>query len=134
MPKFKQTAGWPKVPTKHGYFCSDHNPIEEWQPGDPTNVDCWVDIYLGPDDEPSGTFFSFHVVTHKALSNLTGPEKKYLVVLPLYSWKSVDEKIDSILEKCKGYDWSDMCEKLRPYLHWEYEGMSYTSEPMKSPS
>ncbi|MDD9926266.1 MAG: Imm8 family immunity protein [Rhodospirillaceae bacterium] len=110
----------PRAATKHGYIASDHHPIEEWQPDDPSDVDIWVDIYLGPDENPSGVFFTFRVVTPIVLSRLKRSEKKYLIVVPYYSFDAMDQQVDLVIEKCQGRDWSEMCEKLRKHLHWEY--------------
>ena len=114
-----------RKPTKHGFVCIDHEPIEEWQPEDPLNAECWIDIYLGTDDAPGSDYFTFHVVTHRALADIQGPEqKKYLVVLPYYSWSLVEERVDAILDQCKGRDWQEMCDHLRKFFHWEFEDMA----------
>ena len=113
-----------KKPVISGFFCTDHDPIEEWVPKDPFDVDFYLDIYLGPDERPSGEFFTVHVLTVKRVRQMRNFKKmKYVIMLEEYSWDTIYNKIDEILEECRGHDWLEMTDKLREHFHWEYEGM-----------
>lgn len=112
-------------PVIHGFYCSDHDPIEKWIPSDITSIDFWMDIYLGPDNNPSGEYFSVHVMSTKNIRNIRNfKNKKYILEIQEYSWGNIINKIDAILDNCNGNNWQEMTEKLRKYFYWEYEGMS----------
>jgi len=111
-----------QLPVIHGFYNSAHDPIEKWVPENPTDVDVWIDVYIGPDNRVSGEFFVAHVATETALrrqgyKNYAGPR------LTSYSWDLFDSWIKDIVLQCHGGDWLEMTDKLRRYLHWEYEGM-----------
>ena len=111
-----------QVPVIHGFFCVDHDPIEEWQPEDPSDVDVRVDVYIGPDENPSGMYFTAHITTSKILR--TGMYKNYLgPEIEEYSWAGAKNWIESYVAGCAAYSWEQVIDNLRKRLYWEYEGM-----------
>jgi len=62
--------------------CIAHDPIEEWEPEDPSMVEFWCCIAIGLENEEGSDYFHIHVTTEKMLSQLS--DKKYLLVLPYY--------------------------------------------------
>lgn len=113
----------PTKPVIKSFDCTDHDPISAWVPDDPADVDFGMNFSIGLPDETGADNFQVHVVTHEALKHLRGAEnRKYLLVLHEYSWPAVLAAVDAVLEECRGYDWSDMAEKLRLHFFWEYEG------------
>jgi hypothetical protein len=100
------------------YDCWDHDPIESYEPMDPTDVDYWMTFTIGP-DRTAGDLFQVHIVTP---GNLRGANAgKYAIVLNYYDWSSVLSEVEGILDRCRGRDWGETCEKLAKHFYWEYE-------------
>jgi hypothetical protein len=100
------------------YYCSDHDPIELWQPEDPADVDVWVLFSIGP-DRSGGNDFYLHIVTP---NNLRGANPgRHGLIINWYDWPTVLQEVDKILDACQGYDWGDIVEKLAKHMKWEYE-------------
>jgi hypothetical protein len=103
------------------YWCDDQESIESWVPEDTSDFDFYLNMMIGC-DQHAGDNFTVHVVSPNNIE--PGSEaKKYLIVLSVYSWESLKNEIDSILEKCANISWFGMQEELSKHFHWEYEGM-----------
>ncbi|WP_413664746.1 Imm8 family immunity protein [Microbulbifer sp. CNSA002] len=104
--------------TINSYDCVDHDPIDQWVPNDPYDVDIWVNFRIGPDTE-SGDNFQVHIVTP---NNLHGKgSTKYAIILYEYSWKKVLRTVESMLEQCQCTSWIGISRQLANLMHWEYE-------------
>jgi hypothetical protein len=100
------------------YDCTDHDPIEQWVPNDPFDVDIWINFTIGPNSK-SGDNFLARVITS---NNLHGKDSdKYAVILTEYSWANVIYEINRFLEMCSGNNWLEISEKLSKFMHWEYQ-------------
>ena len=100
------------------YDCTDHDPIETWIPDDPFNVDFWMNFTIGPDMK-GGDNFQVRVTTP---NNLHGRNAdKHAIVLAEYSWASVLEVIEKLLEDIRGDDWAEVSAQLSQLMFWEYE-------------
>lgn len=102
-------------------WCDDHENIEEWVPEDPSDFDFFLGITIG-NDQHVGDDFTVHVLSPNNIQAGTNA-KKYLIVMPTYSWGALTKEIECILNKCADISWFGMQEKLAKNLHWEYEGM-----------
>lgn len=71
------------------------------------DVDISVNFTIGPDSK-SGDNFLVRIVTPNNLHVKNGA--KHAIVLNDYSWSNVLLGMESILEKCQGYDWLDISE------------------------
>lgn len=100
---------------------NDIDNIEQWVPDDPNEVSEWVTLTIGP-DSTAGDLFQAHICTPREAGRVR--DERGLVIVPYYEkWGDVVKSLDEVLEQCRGYDWQDMCRKLRKRLLWEYEGM-----------
>jgi hypothetical protein len=100
------------------FDCIDHDPIEEWVPENPKNVDFWMNFTIGPDSR-AGDYFQVHVLTEENFK--ATKEKRHAIVIKEYSLDNLLIEIDKILEKCHGSDWEEMSLKLSQYMGWEFE-------------
>lgn len=117
-----------KVPQIKSFDCVDHDPIEQWVPSDPNDVDFWMNFSIGMAGEEGADNFQVHVVTRKSSSSSSAVEPKYSVVLEAYSWPALLKAVAAVLESCKGSNWNDISAKLAGKFAWEFD--SYT--PYKS--
>ena len=105
------------------FDCADHDPIDEWVPSDPFDVDFWMNFTFGY-DQTGGDNFQVHIVSHK---NLRGPNpEKYAIIIHEYSWQAVLESVNEILQKCQGKDWDEVSKKLSMFMYWEFENYRTT--------
>ncbi len=98
--------------------CSDHDPIEDWQPPDPRSVDIWINITLGP-DQRGGDNFQLRVLTPDKLEQ-GGAVPEYSIVLETYSWPAVLAALEAVLQQCRGDDWNAVATQLSQHLWWEF--------------
>ncbi|GAA6168385.1 Imm8 family immunity protein [Sessilibacter corallicola] len=111
-----------KTPEIKEWDCVNHDPIEEWIPDDPLDVEFWCRLRIGIKEENDADNFDVHVATHKAVSRLK--DKNYLFVIPYYeSWNSVHRCLESVVQQCVGENWLAVCEQLSERFRWEFEGM-----------
>ncbi len=105
-------------PVVVGFDCVEHDPIEEWVPPDPFDVDCWVNFTIGL-DESAGDNFLVRIVTP---NNLCGPNAaKNAVVVNEYSWSKALAAIERVLEESQGISWPGICHELSKRMLWEYD-------------
>ena len=111
-----------KTPTIKSWDCIDQDPIEEWIPDDPCDVEFWCNIAIGISGEEGSDSFSVHIATSKAVSRIA--DKKYLVIIPYYeNWTNVLAILQSIVDTCKDINWQGMSEQLSKHFLWEYASM-----------
>ena len=100
------------------YDCFHLDPIEEWIPEDPYDVDFWMNFTIGP-NESSGDNFDVRIVTP---NNLRGKDSdKYAIVLKEYSLQLVLETVNKMLEDIQALDWVHVTDELSKKMHWEYQ-------------
>ena len=110
-----------KKPEIKSWDCTDHDPIEEWKPEDPSLVEYWCNIAIGVEGEEGADNFQVHVVTERMLPQID--DKKYMLVIPFYEgWNQVLETLNSKIEGINELNWSGISEKLSKLFYWEYEG------------
>jgi hypothetical protein len=51
------------------FDCVDHDPIEEWIPGDINDIDIWITFSIGPSDEVGADYFQGHFITKNYLKH-----------------------------------------------------------------
>lgn len=107
------------------YDCTDHDPINKWVPQDPLNVDFWMNFTIGP-DKTAGDNFQVRVITQKNVSAIKNIE--HHIVLASYSWPSVMESVEFILENNQGHDWSEIANKLSKVMYWEFDNYQVYEE------
>ena len=103
--------------------CTDHAPIETWQPADPAHVDYWLCLHIGPDEQQGADVFCVNVLSEAAARELDAGELvlRKKIVLEDYSWSAVMRAVDDILRRIDGSSWSDVAEKLSREFEWELE-------------
>ena len=100
------------------YDCTDHDPIDKWNPNDTFDVDIWMNFTIGPDIK-GGDNFQVRIVTP---NNLQGKNSdKHAIVLNEYSWLSVLNAVENMLKKCQGSDWNEISDKLSQLMYWEFD-------------
>lgn len=100
--------------------CSDHDPIEDWQPIDPAWVEYWCNIAIGIEGEDRADNFQVHVVPEKMLPQIL--DKKYILVLPYYEgWDQVLQALNTKISNINELNWAGMSEKLSEMFLWEYK-------------
>lgn len=103
--------------------CLDHDPIEKWQPADPTNVDYQLCLHIGPDGEPGADLFYVNVLSEAAARETPAAllaRRKHIIIYP-YSWSAVVCAVDSILQQIDGGDWDEVARKLAKKFAWEFD-------------
>ncbi|TDF34653.1 hypothetical protein EYS14_23130 [Alteromonadaceae bacterium M269] len=108
------------IPLVRAYDCADYDPIDSWIFEDLSEVDFWLNISVGVEGHEATNNFQLHVVTQRTISMLE--DKKYLLVIPYYSWDVVIKEINKILSTCIGVSWEGMCFDISKHFLWEYEG------------
>jgi hypothetical protein len=107
------------------YDCADHDPIDTWIPDDRAVVDFWCTVAIGIQDEEGADYFQVHVVTQRALSQVS--DKKYILVVPYYdNWNQIIRLIDEKMKSCKDVSWAGFTEQFSRVFAWEYEGYKRT--------
>ena len=102
--------------------CSDHDPIEDWVPDDPADVEFWCNLAIGLEEGTGADNFQVHVATQKALSRIL--DKRKVVVIPYYEgWGKTLEIFRSIVSDCEDIDWLRVSEHLSTHFFWEYGDM-----------
>ena len=112
-----------KTPEIKSWDCSDHDPIEDWVPDDPSDVEFWFNISIGIKNEVGADNFQVHVATNKAVASVA--DKRKLVIIPYYEgWEQILAVLQPMVEQCTDISWSGMSNQLSKMFFWEYEGMS----------
>jgi len=110
-----------KTPIIKSWDCTDHDPIDEWVPDDPSMVEFWCNVAIGIEGEKGADNFEVHVVTEAMLPQIE--EKKYLLVVPYYEgWNQIIEALNTKIKEINELNWLAMSDKLSKMFHWEYEG------------
>ena len=103
--------------------CTDHDPIETWQPADSAHVDYWLCLHIGPADQQGAEMFYVNVLSEAAARQLDAGEleKRKKIVLRDYSWSAVMRAVDDILRQVEGSSWSEVAQTLSQKFDWEFE-------------
>ncbi len=118
-------------PVLRSFDCTDHDPIDEWQP-DGRPVWYYLALHIGPPDSEARDLHYVLVADRDGLAELKqsgyrpGPEPP--IVVEPYSWEGVMEEISRRLVACEDWDWLGVQEKLRKQFRWEYEDYARRSE------
>jgi hypothetical protein len=98
------------------YDCLEYDPIDQWQPQDPHNINISINFTIGI-RPPSGDNFILHIVTPNNLELLN----RYSLVIDAFDLKKILTHVHQILEKCKGDDWQEISNQLSQFFEWEFE-------------
>lgn len=103
--------------------CTDHDPIETWQPADHTLVDYWLCLHIGLDEQQGADLFYVNVLSEAAASELDAGElaRRKKIVVRDYSWNTVMHEVDEILRQVEGASWNEIAQKLSQKFDWEFE-------------
>ena len=103
--------------------CFDHDPIEAWQPDDPTYVDYQLCLHIGPADQKGADLFYVNVLSEGAASRLGARElaSRKKIVVENYSWGAVMHAVDDILLQINEPDWNQAAQKLSQCFDWEFD-------------
>lgn len=110
-------------PQLKGHDCTDHDPIEEWRPRDPAQVDYWLCLHIGTDDHEGADLFYVNILSEAAARKLEAAElaRRKKIVVTDYSWSAVARAVGDILHQIEGADWSEIAGKLSQKFDWEFE-------------
>jgi hypothetical protein len=110
------------IPELKAFDCVDHDPIEEWIPESEESVSFHLCLHIGRPEEKGADLFYVHVVTPQAINGQNPGRRlgKHMVVNP-YSWSSVREQLQRILERCEGETWDQQATRLTEHFEWEFE-------------
>lgn len=111
-------------PQLKGQDCADHDPIEAWQPADPTGVNYSLCLHIGPEDQQGADLFYVHVLSEAAALQLDIDRIKRRnkeIIVEDYSWSAVMSEVDQILRKVEGASWNEIARKLGQSFDWEFE-------------
>jgi hypothetical protein len=109
------------IPQIKAYLCTDHSPIEKYEPEDRVEIDFWFDVDIGVDGFDWSNNFQIHLVSQKKLSRIEN--KKSILVIPYYeSWNQVLIVLDKVLRECEANDPQLMFKNIASKFAWEYEG------------
>ena len=112
------------VPELKGFYCTDHDPVDEWIPEN-DRVYYFLTLRIGKSGSDAADFYYVTVCTPagiaeaKQASAKLGPEPP--IILHEYSWQGVLSEVESRLKSCRGFGWFDVQEKLRRQFAWEYK-------------
>ncbi|TDQ49300.1 Imm8 family immunity protein [Permianibacter aggregans] len=98
------------------YDCSDHDPIDEWTPTDPFDVDVWINFTIGPTAR-AGHNYQVRFVTW----NNYVADQRFTIPLERYSFSAVLDAVEDILKSNQGSNWEEVSRVLSRYFDWEYD-------------
>ncbi len=103
--------------------CTDHDPIEEWQPAAAMDVDYWLCLHVGPAGQTGAELFYVNVLSEAAARQLGEGElaRRKKIVVKDYSWSAVMRAVHAILDQIDGTDWKEIAQKLSKKFDWEFE-------------
>lgn len=111
-------------PQLKGHDCVDHDPIEDWQPTDPTDVNYLLCLHIGPEGGQGSDLFYVHVLSEAVALQLAidgVARHKKAIVIQHYAWSTVMSDVTQILDKVEGTSWTEIAQKLGQWLDWEFE-------------
>jgi hypothetical protein len=105
------------------WFSPDVPEVWKWRPKS-LDVRYYLELTIGTEDSPGGDLFGFTVVSPQALiESETKPAmwgRHHLIVMD-YSWQTVLDQVNKVLDICEGETWSEVAGKLSRYFYWEFE-------------
>jgi len=107
-----------------GCWSSDVDDLEAWTPSRPEDVYYPLFLDIGPVGDKGADQFQIVVCTPQAIQSRPERRQAKLLVLSDYNWQKVRATLEKWVNECDGLDWDDALKRLRPKMHWEYEGMA----------
>ncbi len=103
--------------------CTDHDPIETWQPTSATDVDYTLCLHIGSADTQGADLFYVNVLSEAAACQLSNDylAKRKKIIVKDYSWSEVMRAVDEIINQIDGSDWNEIAKKLNQRFDWEFE-------------
>lgn len=103
--------------------CTDHDPIEAWQPADSAQVVYWLCLHIGPAGQQGADLFYVNVLSGPAARQLDTGElaRRKKIVVEDYSWSAVMRAVDDILRGVEGTSWREIAQQLSQKFDWEFE-------------
>jgi hypothetical protein len=103
--------------------CADHDPIETWESADPTRVDYWLCLHIGPAGQPGADLFYVNVLSETAARQINAEDlaQRKKIIVKDYSWNGVMRAVNDILLQIEGSSWPEVAQKLSEKFDWEFE-------------
>lgn len=107
------------------YFHSPDIDIDNYQPGDPTNVGFLLQLFVGPSDGQGEESFDVVVCTPKWLQEQVMREGaifgRHHLVVDRYDVDFIKQTLIDAVNSQKGADWPTLALKLATIGRWEFE-------------
>ena len=108
---------------------SDVEDLRNWDPTAIDRVFFPLEIEIGERGAKDANVFYALVATPEALRKQAAMYEKAkrpfpdrnLLVLPEYSWRSLEDRIERIVASCARDSWNESVACLNRYFRWEYE-------------
>ncbi len=103
--------------------CTEHDPVEAWQPADASRVDYWLCLHIGPAGQQGAELFYVNVLSGPAAHKLDAGElaRRKKIVVEEYSWDAVMRAVDDILREVEGTSWGEIAHQLSQKFDWEFD-------------
>lgn len=99
------------------YDCLEHDPIDQWQPEDPSDINISINFNIGL-VATAGDNFLLHVVT--ANQQPDEQMEPYTLVVDKFNMPAILASVDGMLEQCQGENWPDIAGQLSRLMQWEF--------------
>ncbi|MCR1795728.1 MULTISPECIES: Imm8 family immunity protein [unclassified Leptospira] len=116
------------------FDANDHDPIEDWVPEDPYDIDIWITFSIGPSDEIGSDYFDGHFITKNYEEKYALVSKSPYFLIERYSLSAILEMVTVFIESCSRADWEQTAKEICKKLDWEFEGYHPASYPTKTES
>lgn len=110
-------------------LCVEYDPINEWIPDDPLNVDFHMNFTIGL-EKTAGDKLHVRVITKNCIQEHQRIERA--IVLNTYSWPLLLDAVETILENSQGKDWAEISTKLSKQMDWEFENYQPQKESCRA--
>ena len=91
-------------------------------PTEPSNCSVFIETTIGPKGLDGEEMFSFMVATPSSLTSETRFRRgRGLLIVPLFSWETVDLALARLLAQCARPSWSEVAQELNKNLRWEFD-------------
>lgn len=102
----------------NSYHCLEHDPIEDWQPENPADINVSINFTIGL-EATSRDNFLLHVITPS--QQVGSLPTKYTLVIDYFKIQIILTSVQDMLEQCQGNSWEDITQKLSQFMQWEFE-------------
>ncbi|WP_036090709.1 Imm8 family immunity protein [Leptospira sp. B5-022] len=111
-----------KIPVIRAFDDVDHDPIKDWIPEDPYDIDICIRFSIGPSDEMGIDYFDGHFITKNYEEEYASYLQPRYFLIERYSLPVILEMVTLFIETCSRPDWEQTAQAIGKRLSWEYEG------------